>query len=183
MKAFAVFVLVFASLVPTYADTTQTQTWNVTAVCQEGIPSFPCFAQSLTAVFTTQLETGTFVSTDNLGVFTGTEPVVIGMTGTLDGVPLTFVPQGPPFGPFGWLDNGAPEGIGFMAGGVGYGAVSDIDTVIFSSSANPPGVYEFMNWSAVEVVPEPSALLLLTALLLLALMRWAQLSLRKLSGR
>ena len=164
MKVFAVLVLFLAGLVPCHADTTQT--WNISATCQE-IISFPCFAQSLNAVFTTQMETGAFESTDFFFVFTGTEPVVTGMTGTLDGMPITFVPTDLPFG---WLEGGLPEGINFMAGGMEYGAVSDIDTVLFSSSTHP-GTYEFMNWSAIgpNAVPEPALFwMLLAGLFLIA---------------
>jgi len=180
VKVFSVFVLFLAGLAPTHADTTQT--WDVTASCQANV-SYPCFASSLNAVFTTELETGTFESTDNFNVFTGTEPVVIGISGTLDGMPMTFLPPSNPL--FGWIEFGLPEGVCFAAGGSRYCALSDIDTVLLTPSAND-NAYEFMNWSALgplSPVPEPSTILLLTMPLLLGLSCWAQMSLRKLSAR
>ena len=60
MKEFAVFVLVFSTIVPTHADTTQT--WNLTASC-EAVPEVSVCTDpaNVNAVLVTQMEFGTYV--------------------------------------------------------------------------------------------------------------------------
>ena len=99
MKIFSVFVLVLtAGLVPCQADTTPTQTWNVTAMCDPNLnPGFPfCSVPAkINAVFTTQIETGTFWDPADGEFFEPPqgEPVVTNITGTFDGMPMTLVPH------------------------------------------------------------------------------------------
>ena len=193
MKIFAVFVLVLAGLVSTHGDTTQTQTWDVVAACQLGdsVAGFPCIAPSvISATFTTQLETGNFAFTSeptNFCTVPCTEPVVTGISGTFDGQSMTLTISP---GPFDWLLVGCPtcgalpEGVDFTANGNAYTLWWDGYTFL-TTDTNGATSTEVMDWSAAESspVPEPSTILLLTVPLLLALSRWAQLSLRKYSAR
>ena len=81
--------------------------------------ALPCsLPGNINAVFTTQLETGTFIDSEegeNHQV-TGTEPVVTNISGTLDGQAMSLVP----FPENDWLQDGIPEQILFVAGGVEY---------------------------------------------------------------
>jgi hypothetical protein len=171
VKVFATFVLVLAGLVPTHADTT-TQTWAFNEICQ-GNCNTPA---NINAIATTQMEQGLFFEAETGDIFSGTEPVVTGISGTFDGLamslgivdPLGFLP---------WINNSAPEGIPFTAGSQAYVLTWDGDFKLFL----PDGSFEILT-DPPAAVPEPSTLFLLTALLLLALMRWAQMSLRKLSA-
>ena len=193
MKIFAVFVLVLTGLVPTHADTTQTQTWNVAASCQLGdsAAGFPCVEPSvINAVFTTQMETGLFALTSDPTIRCidpCPAPVVTDISGTFDGLPMTLI--GESGSPFNWLlvscnptpttCGAIPEGVSFIAGGNQY--LLWYDGSVFLTNQSPFSI-EVMNWSAVESVPEPPLFwLLLTALSFLGLSRWAQLSLRKYS--
>jgi hypothetical protein len=180
VKVFAVFVLVLsAGLVPAEADTTQTQTWDVTASCiPNSVLGIPCFAPGdINATFTTQLATGTFVDAGNgcFCQFTGTVEVITAISGTLDGEAMSLVP----FAGGDWLLDGFPEGeVLFDAGGIEYRI--NFDQGVRLTTTND---FEFLRWSAVEV-PEPAIFwMLFTPLLLLGLSRWAQMSLRKLPGR
>jgi hypothetical protein len=140
-----------------------TQTWNVTASCQLGdsVQGFPCAAPSvISAVFTTQLETKLFEDTSNLFPFTGTEPVVVDISGTFDGMSMTLIP---PPGGGGWICAGCgniPEGIEFTAGGNPYSLWWDGYT--FLTLSGSPTTVEVMNWRAVDPmsIPEPSELIL-----------------------
>ncbi len=185
MKIFSVFVLVLTcGLVPCQADTTPTQTWNVTATCDPDI-DFPfttvcTVPANIKAVFTTQIETGTFWDPVDGEFFEPPEgePVVTNITGTFDGLPMTEVPGSGPF--VGYLGP-APVDIAFVAGGIEYELSREVPSDIFLDSAN---VHETLAFSAVENVPEPRGFwMLLTGLFLLGLSRWAQMSLRKLSDR
>ena len=59
MKEFAVFVPVFASIVPTHADTTQT--WNLTASCEDVPEVSVCATPPTSVLYLTQMEFGTYV--------------------------------------------------------------------------------------------------------------------------
>lgn len=194
-------LLLTIGLVPCRADTTPTQTWDVVAKCDPTADSFlpPQFEfcsvpAKISAVFTTQLRTGEFFDPEDTDFFFGTNAVVTNITGTFDGLAITFSPPGPTETLTGWLADGFPLGVGFGAGGISYGltflggntflecfgpATACGSFAITPLSSVP---IEPLDWSAVENVPEPLAFcMLLTALLLLGLSRWAQLSLRKLS--
>ena len=183
MKVFATFVLVLAGLVPCYADTTQT--WVIAGHCATDPGDASCFdPANFAATITVTPEEGTFFQYD-AGFFTGVEPVITAFSGTLDGQQITSAE--------GWLlPSGLPGGIGFVVDGLTYEMVIDGAVQFFPpASLLPPNSdtpFEWMDWtSAVDPpspVPEPSAAwLLITALLSLGLMRWAQMSLRKLSER
>ena len=164
------WLLAIFILVPTTrADTTQT--WDVTANCSQ--PA--CFdPANLSAVLTTTLESGTFYDPVHDTYFTGSEPVITSFSGTFDDAPITDLG--------GWLLNGNPYGgMWFTAGGIGYALFWDGIAFIQNSTLQ----VEFVNWSAVDPVgvPEPRTILLLTVPLLLGLMKWAQMSLRKYSAR
>jgi hypothetical protein len=162
VKVFAVFALVFTSLVPCYADT---QTWDVTASCN---PQFTTFGPACTvpaeinAVFTTTPESGTFFNPVQDVSFTGTEPVVTSFSGTFNGAPITNVS--------GWMQGNLPGDIGFTSGGINYSLWWDGNT--FFQPQNQFLETEYLNWSAIDPVgiPEPSTLLLLTVSLLLSLL-------------
>jgi hypothetical protein len=176
VKVLAGFILVLTALVPAYADTTQT--WVVTATCDVNTPfGTPCFTPgNINAVFTTQLETGTFIDSEEGEnfPFTGTEPVVTNISGTLDGQSMSLIPS--PGND--WLQDGLPQEIMFSAGGQDYSLHFDLGVRLDRTND-----FEFLKWSAVESVPEPAIFgMLFTAVLLLGLRR-AQLSLRKVSGR
>jgi hypothetical protein len=95
---------------------------------------------------------------------------------------MSLVPMDEPLQP--WITPGDPEHIYFMAGGTEYIFDTDIDLVYVVVANNQAATIEFLNWLVVENVPEPPAFwLLLTALLLLGVSRWAQMNLRKLSRR
>ena len=179
MKIFSVFVLFLTCLVPARADT---QTWNITATCNPDAmfpPQFICnYPSNINAVFTTQLETGTFHEFEFGNTFTSAN-VVIGISGTFNGLAMTLVPNPPGD----WLHADLPEEVLFMAGGVQYNLFPDFDQVWL---IQPSGATEPLIWSAVDVtspVPEPATILLLTLPLLLGLSKWAQMSLRRLSDR
>jgi hypothetical protein len=179
VKGFALFVLVLAGLVPTHADT-----WNVTASCNAQIPFFPPLGcanpANINAVFTTQPEFGNFFDISFGVELTGvTEPVVTNITGTFDGITMTLVPVPQ----LDWLAGGTPEDVAFMAGGVEY--TLWWDGFYFIGTLPQPDINkETLNWNAVESVPEPPLFwMLCNALSLLGLSRWAQMSLRKMSGR
>jgi hypothetical protein len=132
----------------------------------------------INAVLTTQMETGSFFDTTTDMAFTGTEPVVTNVAGTLDGLSMSLIAA--PM--FDWLNGSQPEGICFAAGGTNYCLNTDFGNYYLTTNAT--GEIEYLNWSAIDPaspVPEPSTIMLLTALLLLGLMRWAQMNLRKLS--
>ena len=151
MKLFAAFMLVLAGLVPTRADTT-TQTWTVTASCFSGNPT--CIYPAKTdAVFTTQLETGTFFEVTNAGgqFFTATEPVVTNITGTFDGMAMSLVPTAEPFQP--WITPGDPEHVSLMAGGIEYIFDTDINLIDVAVANNQAATIEFLNWGIVQNVP------------------------------
>jgi hypothetical protein len=118
------------------------------------------------------MESGTFFNAVQDVDFTGVEPVITSIVGTFDGEPITSGG--------GWMLGSFPGGIGFEAGGVNY--TMWWDGVTFFDPVNDFSA-EYINWSAVHVPEPPLFWLLLTALSLLGLMRWAQMSLRKLSGR
>jgi hypothetical protein len=178
VKVFTFFVLVLAYVVSTPADTTQT--WVVTATCiDESAEGIPCtLPGNISAVFTTQLETGTFIDSEEgeNHPFTGTEAVVTNISGTLDGQAMSLVP----FPENDWIQqDGTPEDILFDAGGQQYSL--HFDNGVRLSTFDD---FELLEWSAVATVPEPAIFWMLsTALLLLGLSRWAQVSLQKLSGR
>ena len=200
MKIFSVFVLILTcGLVPCRADTTET--WNVAAMCDPNLsPSFPLCSvpAKINAVFTTQMQTGVFFDPVDAEFFEGTNAVVTNITGTLDGLPMTLVPDS---GNPGWLDdNGDPNVVDFVAGGVEFNLSRllspDVGVKVFLSCpfintpcgiTPTPGTFfpmETLDWSAVRNVPESSVFsMLLTGLLLLGLSFWPQTSLRKLSSR
>lgn len=191
MKIFAVLALLLMfGLVPAQADTTPTQTWNVVAMCDPNIdPQFFPFCgvpAKISAVFTTEPRTGLFFDPGDAFFFESTDvPIVTNITGTLDGQPMTLLPGGDAEPFTGWLSNGFPEGVAFVAGGFEY----DLSTFgapggVFLSCLTiaPCGITpttfipakETLDWSAVENVPEPSLFwMLLSGLLLLGLARWA----------
>jgi hypothetical protein len=180
VKVFATFALVLAGLIPSHADATQT--WNLTASCEEvPLVSVCTDPANINAVLVTQMEFGTFVDPSGLGIpETGVEPFITSITGTYDGFAMSLAPGD------GWMDvivPGAPfpQLTSFMAGGNEYLLYWDgFAYVDPQSNANPR---EALNWTAVDVPEPPFFWLLLTALSLLGLSRWAQMSLRKLSGR
>ena len=195
MKILSVFVLVLTcGLVPCQADTTPTQTWNVVAMCDptlNPIAPFCGLPAKIEAVFTTQLRTGEFFDPEDTDFFEGTNAVVTNITGTFDGLPITFSPPAEGETLTGWLaDNGFPEGVGFAAGGIRFDLSFEDGNIFLSCfSTMPCGItpigtlfpMETMDWSAVQNVPESSLFwMLLTGLSLLGLSRWAQMSLRKL---
>ena len=116
MKVFALFVLVLsAQLVPTHADTFQT--WQVMAECEDISTYYTCDdPANISAVFTTELEPGTFYDGASPGSVTGTAAVVMNIVGTYDGLPISFTP--PPTGlsdysNFGWMDPIYPNDVCF----------------------------------------------------------------------
>jgi hypothetical protein len=187
VKIFAVSVLVLAGVVPAHADTT-VQTWQVTAECEDISTSYFCDdPANISAVFTTELEPGTFFDGASQETFTGLAPVLMNIVGTYDGLPISFTP--PPTGlsdysGFGWMDPIYPNNVCFGAGGNGY-CVTEIVDDGFMSGPFTNGL-EILFWNSVELpapVPEPATILLLTVPLLLGLSKWAQMSLRRLSDR
>jgi hypothetical protein len=185
VKVFALFVLVLsAGLVPTHADTAQTQTWQVTGECEDASTYYVCETPSIpSAVVTTELEPGTFFDGTAQETFTGMAPVVMNMVGSFDGLPISFTPPPDPTAPgVGWMD-AYPEGLCFGAGNAGYCVNMIFDDAFMAGPFAHQ--YEIMGWNAVEIpnpVPEPATILLLSVPLMLGLMRWAQMSLRRLSG-
>lgn len=193
MKILAVLALFLAYLCPAHADT-----WVInasTAPCDISNPFFnpaQCSATAnINAIFTTQQETGIFFfSVGAVQSILSTEPVVIGISGTFNGMPMSFVqPPSNPNGIEGWLFDGIPQtgeadpqSIYFSAGGNQYELDWDGQLPTIFGAPIPP---TYLTWSAVDPseVPEPMTLWLLTVPLLLALSRWAQMSLRKLSRR
>ena len=177
MKVFALFVLVLGGLVPCYADTTQTQTWNIQTSCN---PQFyqqvpPCQTPAnINAVFTTTLESGTFYSETGDFTYTGTAYVVTNITGTFDGLPMTGGVTGPP-GRSNWMEAGdLPQDVTFTAGGNEYDLFYD-GLFTLAAVPGPPfsSDWEYLNWNAIgptAPVPEPSTLLLLIVPLLLAVL-------------
>jgi hypothetical protein len=185
VKVLTVLVLFLAYFIPAQADT-----WDVTASACTNDPPPDCVGPAnLSAVFATIEETGTFEYPFTGGTIEGTFPVITSMSGTFNGEPISLGPllQGAngaivnyPFTTAG----GTPEDVTFSEGG-------DICELNFDNGEGVElscfqGINTFVNWSAVDV-PEPSSATLLmislSVLLLLGLMRWAQMSLRKLSGR
>jgi hypothetical protein len=179
VKVFATFVLVLAALVPTRADTTQT--WDVTASCTTADGVACPDPANISAVFTTELITQIYVDPSGSEEPTlETEMAVMGFQGTYDGQPMS----GAAYGCIPFLQpGGSPECTSFIAGGEQYVLNTLGYTLLEGDTAANVGLFETLNWSAVEVPEPPLFWLLLTALLLLVLMRWAQMSLRKLSGR
>lgn len=181
MKVFAVFVLVLTALAPCHADT-----WDVAASCesgfQSGVPT-PCTdPANINAVFTTQMEFGTFVNPSNTeGETIGSVPVVTNISGTFDRMAMSLVldPSGD------WLLGSYPEVVLFNAGGSEYMLFWDGDTWLAPLSApSPVNGLEILNWSAFDLtaMPEPGVFwLLVIAVFPLGLSRWAQLSLREFS--
>jgi hypothetical protein len=180
VKVFAIFVLVLTGLVPTHADTTQT--WNLTASCTETLGGLPCVDPAIiNATFTTQMVFGTYVDPSGTGLpQQEIEPLIETLTGTFDGqaMTLTTVSSAGP-----WMDTfvSFPQMLYFMADGQTYVLFWDGSPEIQSQSNPNPN--EILTGSAVDVPEPPLFWLLLTALSLLGLSRWAQTSLRKLSGR
>ena len=188
MKVFAVFVLVLAALLPAHADM---QTWDVTGSLFCGSPFDPCNAPfTLKATMTTQTESGLFYIEFQGETEQGTFPVETGISGTFNGEPITYpgpIPEYEPLGIYSYLYlPGVPQGIVFEVDGISYQIVYDGSIKLFPTDiANESSPFngEDVNWSAVDVthVPEPAAVwLLFTALSLLGLSRWAQMSLQKL---
>jgi hypothetical protein len=183
VKAFAVFVLVLAAVVPAHADTTQT--WDISATqctnvisCNVGTVPFDLEAQMLTTT-----ETGLFFW-EFLGEsdLPGTAPVETSIAGTFDGMPVSTPDlTAGPNGISAWLlETGpfiVPMGIEFESSGSIYTILFDDGYQIFNlTDLSAPISGEQVLWSAVDVthVPEPAAVwLLLTALFLLGLSRWA----------
>ena len=173
MKILSVFVLVLTcGLVPCQADTTPTQTWNVVAMCDptlNPIAPFCGLPAKIEAVFTTQLRTGEFFDPEDTDFFEGTNAVVTNITGTFDGLPITFSPPAEGETLTGWLaDNGFPEGVGFAAGGIRFDLSFEDGNIFLSCfSTMPCGItpigtlfpMETMDWSAVQNVPESSLIL------------------------
>jgi hypothetical protein len=157
VKVFAVFVLFLACLVPCYADTTQT--WTVSASCSHTSSSFTCpDPDTISATFTTQLETGTFELSDEPIFITGTVPVITNISGTFDGLPMALisVPGSD------WLLTGCdaitciaePEDVFFSAGANTYLLFYAGDAMLQTVPFN--GNIDALTWSAVDPVPEPS---------------------------
>ena len=194
MKVSAIFVLVFACLIPAHADT---QTWDITATMFCGSPLDNCSTPfTLNATMTTQTETGLFYSVFQGESLPGTWPVETSITGTFDGMSISTPDLTPgPNGITAWLlETGSfivPMGIEFEAGGDIYTILYDAGYQIFDLTHQNALNGEQVLWNIVDPatgvgfssVPEPSTLLLLTVPLLLGLSKWAQMSLRKLSAR
>ena len=180
MKVFAVFVLVLVGLVPCHADTTQT--WNVTASCTTADGLACPDPANISAVFTTELITQIYVDPSGSEEPTlETEMALMGFQGTYDGQPMS---GGIGAGCIPFLQpGGSPECVSFGAGGFQYVLMTLGFTFLEGNTGANVGLFETLDWNAVEVPEPPLFSLLLTALLLLGLSRWAQMSLRKLSGR
>lgn len=179
MKVFATFVLVLASLVSTHADTTQT--WDVTASCTTADGLACPDPANISAVFTTEMVTQVYVDPSGSEVPTlMTEMAITDIQGTYDGQPMLFAFSGffcPPF----MQPDGTPECPSFIAGGNQYVLETLGYTFLEGDTGANVGLFETLDWNAVEVPEPPLFWLLLTALLLLGLSKWAQMSLRKLS--
>jgi hypothetical protein len=177
VKVFATFVLFLAFLVPTHADTFDVSASSIP--CNQVIP---CGPATINAVFGATEEFGTFFLLAFDESIQATEPVVTGITGTFNGLPMSLVaPPSNPEGIVGWMFLDLPQNVYFSAGGVTY--ILNWDGNGPPEIFSPSSLLAELNWSAPDSVAEPSTLLLLTVPLLLVLMRWAQMSLRKLSER
>jgi hypothetical protein len=127
---------------------------------------------NLTATFTTTMETGTFGDLSQDFSFYGTEPVVTGITGTLNGHSVSFVPSTSLFmgGMTGWILDGDAEGIGLSANGSIYGIEYDGFTQIWGPSGD-----SWVNWNVKDIspTPEPSTwMLFLIAITLMLILRF-----------
>ncbi len=158
--------------IPTYADS-GSAVWDVTA------SSSPCVIApdscgpvpvTIDAQFKTILETGEFYSPSLDHLINGTEPVVVGITGLLNGTfPMSFVT--PPYtidgGRLGWLLYGLPQDVWFSADGTEWEISNDGAFTTISNVGNGRQTLSvtFVTWSAVQV-PEPASFVLLTAGLL-----------------
>jgi hypothetical protein len=177
VKAFAVFVLFVAALHPIYADTLVISGGVVTEIKDlviDGTPYNVTFGSTddMTFAFNPGLAG---VAAAEIATALGSFPIVSPFTIETD-LWSYFIDRGdgtsvgytldtnPVFSPHIWLLNFFPE-----------------PTDDAKSLAQSPGFY-FAEFTNLEPTPEPAAsYLLLTALSLLGLMRWAQVSLRKLS--
>jgi len=114
-----VVVALFVFLAFVSCAKADTQTWddNQTSFCL--MPG--CTTATMNIVMVTQTETGDFNNAWLQEIESGTFPVVISMTGTFKGQPITFVDDPWSSDPIeGWLWFGVPQEIQFMAGGVLY---------------------------------------------------------------
>src|SRR6202041_2979918 len=124
---------------------------------------------NITAVFTTELITQIYVDpSGSEEPMLETEMAVMGFQGTYDGQRMS----GAAYGCIPFLQpGGSPECTSFIAGGEQYVLNTLGYTFLEGDTAANVGLFETLNWSAVEV-PEPSTLMLFTVPLLLVLMRW-----------
>jgi|SRR6267154_2683807 len=160
-----------------HADTTPTQTWNVTTGCNPEFNNGACFDPAqMSAVMTTTMETGTFFDTEGDFSFTGTVPVVTSIVGTFDGFAMTLVPNGTGD----WLNFSYPEDVEFSANGSIYDIWHDGD---FFMQKDTPFNTEVVGWSAVDPIsiPEPGEWIL-TLLGCDLLLVWAKLRMRRRNG-
>src|ERR1700722_9854146 len=116
MKPVAVVLALLAFSLPAFADT---QRWDVMASCDLVLstPLAGCLPGDINAVFTTQLEFGTFFRFKDASFFTGFEPVITNISGTFDGMSITLGS--------GYFLDSTPESIAFTAGGNGYSIILD----------------------------------------------------------
>jgi hypothetical protein len=161
MKLAVVFaVLFFATLAR--ADSTQI-TVDVTATgcaCPEFAPTAPI---NLQAQFTVEAVTGTFFDSGLGFLFTGTEYEVLGMTGTLNGSPMTLAAA--PQGIGSWLYEANED---FLLGSVYFTANGSFDwlendasydlLIISGVNGSWYGSDNAIYWNAVDPVnsPEPA---------------------------
>jgi len=157
--AFLVVVglLVFAT--PTYADSIIVVSATTCTTCFPSTVNIDLHAQ-----FTVQLVTGQFFNSGAGHFFTGTVAEVVGITGTLNGQPMTLIP--PRYGDGSWLfpDSYGLGTVYFMAGGSPLSWLQNDNAFNLVEITDPNGsgfgTNTPINWSAVPL-PEPPSFVLL----------------------
>jgi len=164
MKSFCIFLFLAASVFlparEVYADTVV----DITATrCDSCFPSN--VPVNLQAQLTVEAVTGTFFNSGGAFLFTGSVFEVIGITGTLDGNPISPFPA--PAGDGSWLNMNLSLGtVYFSAGGSECWIQNDnLFNLIEILDANGDGfgTNTAINYSATAGTPEPPSFLLLAA--------------------
>jgi hypothetical protein len=137
---------------------------DVTAISCLNCQGFDPLPLDLNAQFVVRPTFGTFYAVGGLGNITGTEDVILSMTGTLNGKPVHFKDNGS------WLfpDGSAVGALGFRANGELYSVFTDSPYTLFGVDGQDVAA----GWRAQvvqEATPEPGSVLLLGIGLALAL--------------